>query len=96
MTYTHQKRPYRAEVITWDGENIEEIRSLLDTASTWGATQLMVRWKDSETGRSGIETMNIGDVVVKGENNKITIYTKAVFDIKYEKIDSDQQLPYNG
>ena len=68
--FSHQKRPYRATVILWDGTNTDEIRTVLDTVSTWGDTQLMVRWRDPVTGRQGIETLDIGDAVVTGENDR--------------------------
>lgn len=90
--YTHQKRPYRAVVVVWDGTNIDQIRSLLDTVSTWGATQLMVRWRDPATGRSGIETLDIGSAVVTGENGAVKIYDAKTFAIKYEVIENKQDI----
>ena len=88
--FSHQKRPYRATVIIWDGTNTDAIRTVLDTASTWGDTQLMVRWRDPVTRRSGIETLDIGSAVVTGENGAVKIYDAQTFAIKYEALDSSR------
>ena len=88
MPYTHQKRPYRAEVIEWLATNLDEVRTMLDDVTLYGSDQLIVRWQDTLSHKCGITTLKIGDMIVRGENGVVRTYPRAVFDVKYKKIDS--------
>lgn len=43
MTYTHQKRPYRATAMQWDGCNTDAVLAMFEDAVLWRDC-IMVRY----------------------------------------------------
>lgn len=84
MEYTHQKRPYRAYALQWDGNNTDEVIEMLASigalGTVYGAEHLMVRYDCM------IDTLVIGSWVVRGENNDVKCYSNEEFNVKYEKL----------
>jgi hypothetical protein len=81
MSFTHRKRAYHAHAIQWDGNNLEELRELLDNVQVHDDEHLMVRHAQ---GPLTIQTLKVGDWVVQGENGVVKCYTDEVFRTKYE------------
>jgi len=87
--YTHQKHPYRAHAIQWDGKNTEEVIEVLTSAGADVQPHmecLMLRYKDRVN--LNIDTMKITDWIVRGENGMVKCYTDKVFNEKYEEINN--------
>lgn len=82
MTIKCRKRPYQADAIQWHGLNFREVSGMLEScgciANLYGTDMVMIR---SEL---GINTLRLGDWVVRGENNQVKTYTDSIFHIKYE------------
>lgn len=76
--YTHQKRPYRARCVQFDGYNYDIIVPLFKDATKYGEDHIMVRYGH------GIVTLRVGDWTVIGEDGRIRVYSDEVFHIKYE------------
>lgn len=85
MTIKCRKRPYTATAIQWGGENFDQVCDMLEsidcTADLYGVDKVMIR------SNIGIETLNLGDWVVQGENLNVKTYTDQEFQTKYEQID---------
>ena len=79
MPYTHQKRPYLAHAIQWDGNNFEDVAALLPNSEVYRGC-LMIRHE------SGIWCMSHGDWAVKGMNGQVKVYSDEVFRVKYEEL----------
>jgi hypothetical protein len=75
--YTHQKRPYRAKCLQWDGTNAAALDDVLQHLTEHGS-ELLIRHHGM------IETLRVGDWVVTGENGEVKCYTDEVFRVKYE------------
>lgn len=77
-----RKRPYRAEAIQWHGLNFMDVVEMLEiggcVANLYGTDMVMIR------SERGVDTLRLGDWVVRGENNNIKTYTDSVFHSKYE------------
>jgi hypothetical protein len=81
MKATHQKTPYLAEAIQWDGHNSAQVITLInaDVRETEGK-YLMVR------AANDIFTMVPGWWAVKGENGIVKCYSNDVFNVKYQAL----------
>jgi len=78
MKATHQKRPYLAECVRWDGTNFDELGSIFSDIENVGSSGwLMVRGKQ-------VFGIPLGYWVVTGENGQVKVYSDAIFNIKYE------------
>lgn len=86
--YTHQKHPYRATAIQWNGQNTQELLDSLPGASLYGKNHLMLRHA------AGISTLSLGWWIVKGENSAVKCYSDEVFRIKYEAL--SDEVPYTA
>lgn len=93
MKYTHQKRPYMATCIQWNGNNVEDVKEMLEhtprTTVEHRGVYLVLR--TVELNAEGFDMLRIstlfhGDWVVQGENRKVKVYTDAVFWEKYEVV----------
>lgn len=77
-----RKRPYRAEAIQWHGLNFAEVSEMLESgdciADLFDSNTVMIR------SERGIDTLRLGDWVVRGENSQVKTYTDSVFHSKYE------------
>jgi hypothetical protein len=84
MTYTHQKKPYRAICMQLQPDNYEEVMSFLQQnrvePSLYGDSIMCRFW----TGH--INTISIGTWVVVGENNDVKVYSNETFWTKYEVV----------
>lgn len=79
--YTHQKKPYQAECLQWDGNNVNEIRRLsIAEITQHGASYLVIRHENT------LSTLSPGWWVVKGENGQVKCYSDEVFRVKYQAI----------
>ena len=92
--YTHQKRPYRARCIQFDGGNFEAIKGLIPNSelghyplylSGFGACEqrkpcILVRHP------GGISTLYTGYWAVQGENGAVKVYSDEVFRTKYQEV----------
>lgn len=83
-TYTHQYRPYRAEVIVWDGENTEMILKELGSGASIfrniHGEYIMYRHP------GGVSCLAIGNLIARGENGVIKFFTPDAFRLKYMPI----------
>lgn len=79
--YTHQKKPYQAKCVQWDGNNVNAIRQLvmMDVVQH-GASYLAIRHENT------ISTISPGWWVVKGENGQVKCYSDEAFRVKYQDI----------
>lgn len=86
MTYlrmrspTHEKIPYSAKCVQWNGENHAAILDMADNACLSGPSHIIIRHS------LGISTMRIGDWLRVGSNGSIKIITPEVFAVRYRAI----------
>lgn len=80
MRFNYELLPYRAVCFQWDGTNAEVICKFIDNALVFREKYIVIRHKD------GVNTLNIGDWVIKGEDGEIRFYTKELFQLKYRPI----------
>lgn len=90
--FTHRKRPYHAEAVKWDGSNYDAIKALIPQAekpyfTAYGNGYIAIR----TTGR--LDTLAIGDWVVRGENGQVKCYKPEAFESKYEALTPLVTLP---
>ena len=88
MNYTHQKRPYKATCLQWDGLNTDAVTAMLEAAgaevSPYGE-QLMLRWRNRNSGLT-IEMMDKWDWLRLGENGVLKMMKPDEFSLKYEEV----------
>lgn len=90
MTPTHKKRAYNAACIQWltaidKMVIIEQLRGANIECSPYG-DQLMIRYNDGRIFNT-IDTMNLGDWLIRKANNSMKVYTDEMFKIKYEEVE---------
>lgn len=82
--FTHRKHPYHAKCVQWNSNNTDELMALLDGATlvnhSDGRQYIMIRHEQ------GIDMLEIGSWVVRGENNQVKVYDDKTFHVKYEKL----------
>lgn len=82
MAIKCRKRPYHADAIQWHGLNFREVSDMIERggciANLYGTDMVMIR------SARGVDTLRLGDWVVRGENDQVKTYTDSVFHIKYE------------
>lgn len=87
MTHTHQKRPYRAHAVQWNGSNYHEVEALFAGTGSYPSLydnhQIIVR------SMQRIDTLSPGWWVVKGENGVVKCYDDATFNVKYEPMEGN-------
>lgn len=83
MTPTHQKHPYHAECIQWNGSNLEQVMELLPQP-----TELTVRheWLTIRFSPGEVKALHYGEWVVRGENGVVKCYSDEQFNVKYQAI----------
>ena len=76
-----KKRNYEADCLQLSVDNQKEALELLgEEASPYGVNCILLR------GDHGIQTVRVGDWVVRGENGVVKSYVPASFHAKYEEI----------
>lgn len=84
MTYTHQKRPYRAHAVQWTGDNYAKVEVLFLGADAYLSLHdrhhIIVRFPHR------LDTLSPGWWVVVGENGEVKCYSDEVFSTKYEEM----------
>lgn len=80
MDYNYQLHPYSAVCLQWTGSNSQEICGFIENSSVFREQFIVIRHQ------AGMNTLNIGDWVVKGEDGALRFYTKEVFPSKYRPI----------
>lgn len=77
---THEKIPYGASCVQWDGDNHVALLDMVDNACLSGPYHIVIRHK------FGISTMRIGDWLRVGSDGSIKIITPEVFAVRYRAI----------
>ena len=81
MSFTHQKRPYRANCIQFTKDTLSSILALFDNSeSLRDGEYILIRTL------KGITCLQKGDWIVTGENGESKFYTDGTFKIKYKEI----------
>jgi len=82
----YKKRSYLADCLQLTLDNQAEVVALLgEGANAYGLNCILFR------DDIGIQTIRIGDFVVRGENGVIKSYASASFHAKYQAIDVPEQ-----
>jgi hypothetical protein len=81
LMFTHQKRPYKALAIQWNGSNAEEVASLLKVEFRWYNDHLMLKHENGD-----FSTLKQSDWIVRGENGEVKTYTDYTFITKYTEV----------
>lgn len=86
QTPTHQKHPYLAHAIQWDGDNTPAVFEALKGfakdvyPSVYNVDHIYIRHEH------GVTVIRKGWWVVTGENGEVKVYSDEVFNIKYEAL----------
>lgn len=77
---THEKIPYPAYCIQWDGRNTAEVIAHFDEACLYDTDNIMIRHSE------GISTMRLGDWVRIGQNGTVKVIKPEVFAERYRAV----------